>query len=497
MAEGDPDPKHPQFWMLQAQKLLQEENRAEAASRLRRARQALVQAKTLGLSPEDSARLVLESGLLALGQALEAADLRHAAQECRQRAIASRADASLPGAELDALNRWVFPRSLRRYQRDILEGRNLEVQLDGHAYQLQDSRADAERNHLLLQRLSDRSLWWWSSGECSEGYRLTAQPLQPAQPAEARQRHHQGTVVRAGNSNFAHFLWNELDPLLRLLATGTCLELLQDSDTVLNLAELEGVILVEPQVLERRASIRLGSTLVTAEARAKVVAALAQEAAKDPDSTLPPDRPQPLILLGIRGPGRRELRNEAAYFSDLITALTQHFQRPLILLDGFTYQHNNRDQPAARQREQACTGRVQEIMRSCPQAQLENLSGLGFASWMQRSQGLRFYVTHEGTMQHKLGWLEPHIPGLCLVGSPHAEAIAAWHRQQCEGAGRLSTLPTDLFSQDSADPGIAEAEKHNQPFQIVDIERAVAFTMALIRSQLERSSGDSTEQPHN
>lgn len=107
-----------------------------------------------------------------------------------------------------------------------------------------------------------------------------------------------------------------------------------------------------------------------------------------------------------------------AYFRGLITALMHHFQRPLILLDGFTYQHNNRDQPQAKRREQACTTRVLEIMESCPQAQLEMLSGLEFAAWLQRTEGLRFYVTHEGTMQHKLGWLQPQIPGLCLVGSP-------------------------------------------------------------------------------
>ena len=187
----------------------------------------------------------------------------------------------------------------------------------------------------------------------------------------------------------------------------------------------------------------------------------------------------------MRGPGRRELRNEVAYFQGLIAALTQQFQRPLILLDGFTYQHNNQRQVQAQQREQDCTARVQEIIEACPQAQLESLSGLGFAAWLQRSEGVRFYVTHEGTMQHKLGWLRPQIPGLCLVGSPHARAIATWHRQQCEGAGLLFTLPTDLYAQDPATATTADAELHNQPFQITNLQRAIALSMDLIRSQLE------------
>jgi hypothetical protein len=490
MAEGQRDPNQSQSWLMQAQALLQHAEQGGAASRLRRARQAVAQAHNLGLSSGAIEQLGLESGLLALGGALEATGLNRAAQHCCDRVAASQAIASLPPTHLDALNGWVYPRSVRRYQLDILEGRPLELQLGGTTYQLQHCRADGERNHLLLQRRNDQSLWWWSSGECGEGYRLSAQPLQPAPPAEAQPRSGQRAVVRAGDGNVAHFLWNELDPLLRVLATGTGLELLQDNDTVLNLAQLKGVSLVKPELLAQRASVRLGGTLVTALARTTVIEALAREA----PPALPPDRPQPLILLGIRGPGRRELRNEVAYFSGLIAALTQHFQRPLILLDGFTYQHNNRDQPQARQREQACTTRVLEILESCPQAQLEMVSGLEFAAWMQRTKGLRFYVTHEGTMQHKLGWLQPQIPGLCLVGSPHAEAIAHWHRQQVEGAGFLTTLPTDLYVQDAATASLPDAEHHNLPFAIVNIERAISLTIALIRSQLEIPTAGLTDQ---
>jgi hypothetical protein len=493
MAEGQPDANQSQSWLIQAQTLLQHAEQGGAASRLRRARQALVQAHHLGLPSSAIEQLGLESGLLALGQALEATGLNLAAQQCRDRSSTSQAAAALPATDLDALNGWVYPRSLRRYQLDILEGRPLELQLDGDIYHVQHCRADADRNHLLLQHRNNQTLWWWSSGECGEGYRLTAQPLQPAPPAEAQQSPGEPAVVRAGNANFAHFLWNELDPLLRLLEAGTCLELLQDSDTVLNLGQLEGVSLVAPELMGQRPSVRLGGTLVTAKARTTVIEALAREA----PPALPLGRPQPLILLGIRGPGRRELRNEVAYFCGLIAALTQHFQRPLIQLDGFTYQHNNRDQPQAREREQACTHRVREIMETCPQAQLENLSGLEFSAWMQRTQGLRFYVTHEGTMQHKLGWLQPHIPGLCLVGSPHGEAIARWHRQQCEGAGQLITLPTDLYAQDGATASLPEAEQHNRSFEMVNIEQAINLTMVLIRSQLEMptagSPGDSAE----
>ena len=472
----------------QARHLLQAADQGGAGSRLRRAREALLQA---GSSAEEIEQIGLESAILALGQALDHAGLRQAAQRCCDLSATYRAQIDPASTGLAALNSWVYPRCLRRYQLDILEGRSPEIELAGETYRLQDCHADADRNHLLLQQLRDGSLWWLSSGECSDGYQLDGTSLKLAEEGST----HGGissAVVRCGNSNFAHFLWNELDPLLRLSEAGYSLDVVQDTDTVLDLAKLDGLHRMPTALLKERRSVRLGCTLVTNQARRTVLQALVREVEKP----LPIDRPQPLVLLGVRGPGRRELRNEVEFLSALIDAITQHFHRPLILLDGFTYQHNNQDQPQAQQREQACTARVQQILANCKQAQLESLSGLDFASWLQRSEGVRFYVTHEGTMQHKLGWLRPEIPGLCLIGSARAEAIATWHRLQCEGAQTPATLPTSLYQQDPLKADQAEEEERNQPFQILDIDRAVNLTMQHIKAELELARGTNSHAAH-
>lgn len=465
--------------------LLQAPEQGSAASRLRRARQLLLQA---GSPAELSERIGLESAALALGQALHQAGLEQAAQACCTFAVGVDLPAATPADALAALNAWVYPRSLRRYQLAILEGQPLQLTLGEQRYRLLDCQADPDRNRLLLEREPDGSLWWLPSGECADGYRLSAADLQPA-PAGSERGAEGGAeggpalpaVVRAGNSNFAHFLWNELDPLLRRLQSGVPLELLQDCDTVLDLSRLQGVQPVEASLLLLRRSVRLGATLVSARARRTLRHALMAETT----NALPARRPQPLILLGVRGPGRRELRNEVAFLGALITALSRHFSRPLILLDGFTYQHNNQGQPQAQQREQACSARVQQIIDACPQAQLENLCGLSFGSWLQRSAGVQFYVTHAGTMQHKLGWLHPGLPGLCLVGSEQAAAIADWHRQQCEHAGDLFILPPELFRQEPREPSQSALDDRNQPFEILNIERAVALTLERISATLE------------
>ena len=467
-----------------ARRLLQQPDPTDLAVRLRRARQLLVQS---GAAAEAIERLGLESAALALGRACSGAGLALAAERCRDLAgpWAPLAVSNDGPAGLDALNAWVFPRSLRRYQLLVLEGRPFRVEVNGTTGVVQGCTADGDRNHLLLEQSRDGSLWWWSSHECADGYRLEAGPLQPAPAAalpSSQGRWGQPPLVRSGNSNFAHFLWNELDPLLRLGAENRRLDVVQDHNTVLDLGTLAGITLQPAALLAARASVRLGSTLVSDRARRAVLQGLETQVSLTP---LPSSRAQPLLLLGVRGPGRRELRNEVPFMIGLIDAISRHFHNPLILLDGFTYQHNNRHHSEAQQRAQACSDRIAAIMQACPQAQLESLSGLAFAPWLQRSAGVRFYVTHEGTMQHKVGWLRPDIPGLCLVGSEHALAIAAWHRHQCEGASSLATLPVELVQQDPRPADQPASEDRNQPFSITDIEQAIQASMQRITACLE------------
>lgn len=466
--------------LTDARKLLEQANCGNEETRLRRARRIIIENN---IQTDDVVLLGMESALLALAQALEAIHDARAANYSRHLADEFKPIIISQPALVTELNRWMYPRSLRWYQAQILDGQACSVLLNAECYGIRGCRADEGRNHLLLKREHDRTHWWWRSSECSEGYQLYENELQAADvEAESRfslRRH--GPIVRAGNSNFAHFIWNELDALLRVVARNRQVDLVQDSNTVLDLATLENIRCVSTSQLATRASIRLGGTLVTNHARDVVLKALRGSI----DAKLPRDRPTPLILIGVRGPGRRELRNEVEFIVSVIKALSSHFHHPLILLDGLTYQHNNQDHPDAKLRNQACTTRINEIIQACRPCQLENLSGLDFAHWLKRCEGLRYYVTHEGTMHHKLGWLRPEIPSLCLVGSPHAQAVAQWHRLQCEEAGRITTLPVSLFQQDPLAQGQPECEARNQPFEITDIKEAVRLTMQAIISELE------------
>jgi hypothetical protein len=58
---------------------------------------------------------------------------------------------------------------------------------------------------------------------------------------------------------------------------------------------------------------------------------------------------------------------------------------------------------------------------------------------------------------------------------------------QCEGAGRLSILPTDLYTQDKPPDSEPATEDRDRSFTILDVERAIALSMEQIKAQLEQA----------
>ena len=304
LAEQPGEARDPEPWLRRAMALMVDPHQGSPASRQRRARQALDQARSLGVPEPTLEALAQVAALQCLGQALAASGLHQAAICIREVAATTgcRAPTDKPTVDLQVLDRWVHSRSIRRYQEWILRGQGFQLQLADGTYELVGCRADLDRNRLVLRRRQGGLLQVLLSSECGEGYALTGQPLQAPGPDDGLTAPLGPAIVRVGNENFAHFLWNELDPILEVLGSGYPLEVVQDTDTVLALGPLPGVRCVDAKALSHRTSVRLGGTLVTERARRTVLAALRAE----PLEPLPAERARPLILLGVRGPGRRD-----------------------------------------------------------------------------------------------------------------------------------------------------------------------------------------------
>jgi hypothetical protein len=410
---------------------------------------------------------------------------------------------------LHDLDTWVLDRSLRRYQQWIVDQIPFGVAIEGTAYSFHGCRTTADRNHLELHRCSDGAAFVLRSDRCGSGFSLIQsrpEPLTATPPATPWLD--RAPVLRIGDPNFAHFLWNELDPLLHLLnraqQRGERLAVVQDSDSVLDLSSLEGVALLPPAVLEQRPSVHVGAMRVSEVARRTVLASLGAP----PVAKANPAKP-PLLLLGVRGPGRRELLDEDRLLPDVIRQLHQRWPTLRICLDGFTFQHNNRHDPASLARSDAIAARIARIQAACPGIALETLHGLSFESYLPRVAEASLYITHEGTIQHKIGWMYPEIPGLCLVAGPHGEAVGRWHRDQCEGADHLAVLPTGLLEHatdghfgsgesgsggGSGDSGTEEEQQQrDQPFECRDPVAMIEAIERLLAPHLDRLTATQAE----
>jgi hypothetical protein len=387
---------------------------------------------------------------------------------------------------LHDLDLWVLDRSLRRYQQWIVDQIPFCVEIEGTEYSFHCCRTTADRNHLELHRCSDGAPFVLSSDPCGSGFSLMQsrpEPLIATPPA--RPWLDRAPVLRIGDPNFAHFLWNELDPLLHLLnraqQRGERLAVVQDSDSVLDLSSLEGVELLPQAVLEQRPSVHVGAMRVSEVARRTVLASLGAPPVAEANAAKPP-----LLILGVRGPGRRELLDEDRLLPDVICQLQQRWPTLRICLDGFTFQHNNRHDPTSLARSEAIAARIARIQAACPGIALETLHGLSFESYLPRVAEASFYITHEGTIQHKIGWMYPEIPGLCLVAGPHGEAVGRWHRDQCEGAHQLAVLPTGLLQH-------VMEQQRDQPFECRDPVAMFEAIERLLAPHLDRLTATQAE----
>lgn len=396
-------------------------------------------------------------------------------------------------AELDD---WILCRSLRRYQQLIAHQIPFAVDIEGVAYQFKSCRASISENRILLRRCTDGALYVLVSDSCGSGFSLEGRQPEPWEPARMPAWPPAGPpVLRAGNPNFAHFLWNELDPLLHLARRarerGEPLPVVQDFDTVLDLARLPGVVRLSVEVLERRPSLHVGAMWVSRSARHRVLSCLGAPLA----STRPPGQ-APLVVLGVRGPGRRELIDEVTLLTGLIGRLLRRWPGLRVALDGFTVQQNLNQNPAASLRAGAIGDRVAQIQAAFPPGRVGSLHGLSFAAYLSHVAEATVYVTHEGTIQHKIGWLYPEIPGICLVAGPHARAIAEWHRIQCEDATTMAILPPGLLlHSEEGSAGSRSVDQRDLPFQTRDPIAAIRAIEELLAIHLEDTTSDHPPEP--
>jgi hypothetical protein len=383
---------------------------------------------------------------------------------------------------LEDADDWVGNQSLRRYQRDLIIHDWLYLKIDQDLFLVTSFKATYNHNYLRLISMQSQDELIIQSGPCHSGYSLINSTLKlPSTNSEYWPSLSDGKLVRIGHKNFAHFIWNELDALMELLEQTTPITIYQDFDSIFDVSSLPGVNGCGKKNLDHMASLRVGSRLVSRRVRSVVLDSLHYNQHKDSTAD------EISLLIGIRGPGRRELVNEVEFYQSLIKKVKSQYPQIMIYFDGITAQKY--DPPVARI--DVIDSVINQIKASVNCEPYKNLNGLEFKDWITPASHATFYITHEGSMQHKLGWLFPHLNGLILVGQKNPLAIAKWHQLQSEDAINLSTLhilPPHFFSMCELPPR-ATAERDRQ-FKITDIENASSEALLIADDYLKAKTSN-------
>jgi len=112
-----------------------------------------------------------------------------------------------------------------------------------------------------------------------------------------------------------------------------------------------------------------------------------------------------------------------------------------------------------------------------------DMCGLSLADAVTTAQRADYYVSHAGTLQHKLGWMH-NTPGFvhsCQGGiSPGARK---WYAAQLEGGVEPEVIESAFVEDLQADAGGSVAAR-NLDYRITDIPGAVAQVLHDIRLHL-------------
>ncbi len=432
---------------------------------------------------------------------------------------------------IEALNDFVFARCLRRYQSDILTTGELSIYSPFSGSPVSAIRSMLLPDGSVAYEFAAEENFWLLADNLAHGFPLSRimlendrtestfpcasglghQAMTPElaalltevrmfAPAEPEQAPAAGLVI--GHPNFAHHLWNELGGLDAWLAgTGAgCLSGVTIFAQFEPLGAIEQIFGILADADIRRGAdtaeinrfpgllTRIGSTIIPISLRRRTVAALAAVSGERAGALLSGlESAWPVFWLSIRPEGNlRRCVNELAFLDALSCSLMTAYPDCAILIDGFSlpadYHCSARYdalRPAFGRRLEFCTAVVGELCQMIEQhigaAQLDRIHdvcGFSLADAVTTARRADYYVSHAGTLQHKLGWIH-NTPGFvhsCQGGiSP---AARRWYAAQVEGGIEPDVIASGCIEDLEVDSGQAVVAR-NVDYLITDIPGAV------------------------
>jgi hypothetical protein len=332
--------------------------------------------------------------------------------------------------------------------------------------------------------------------------------------------------ILTGDCNFAHHVWNHLGALTEVARlrrgwppTPVFVTFQPLGPIAALIPDIAGwpVQHIEARIpgslnVPGRVVVNIGGTRVTNTVRRSVLRLARERAsplARDVAARLRSSFP--VIWVSVRTSNRTP-RNQADFIVALCKRVLTTYADAAILIDGHSYPEDfDENDSYDRHYTSACVANdtaeanriIEEVVASglCgPSQAVINACGLNILSSIHLAARADFYVSHHGTVQHKIGWLTD-VSGI-VHSNPRNIAInpGPWVALQTEAAGFVRYFDLDLIR--ASEEGDIRQEQSEEVrsrlfdnYAFRDVGQSVDFAIAQLRSALGSRSRAMPEDP--
>jgi hypothetical protein len=346
---------------------------------------------------------------------------------------------------ISELNEYLGPKCLRMYQNLIANSIDFSINIDESVYKFYRSYTSDDQNILIFlsnDLLTESNYFQLQSSQAGTGYELENKFLElNSAPVEFTEEYIDIPLIVVGHWNFAHFIWNQFPALYFLMrqVCGANLVSIRSCLIDLEIAFPDIKICDKKSILSYKNSLFLGGQHLNSDAHVFLFNLINNK-------LIPIDKvSQNVYYLGIRGEGVRSLENETEFYDLLIQEVLKVQPNVIFYVDGFSYATADTLNPGFIERANKIDKKINTFVVKYGSNIIVNINGIHILDALSYIKNIDFYITHEGTMQHKIGWVFLEKKGLILTKSKFASAVALWHQSQVSGALQPSFLSIESY----------------------------------------------------
>ena len=350
---------------------------------------------------------------------------------------------------LSELNEYVGPRCLRRYQYLIANNIDFSINIDGSFFKIYRSYILGDQNILIFLGADspfEAEYFELQSGNAGNGYELQDNFLKlNSNQFNFNNEYIDASLVVVGHWNFAHFIWNQLSALhfLMLQGCGAYLAPIRSCLIDLESAFPNSKFSDEGSISLFKHSIYLGGQYLNSDAHQFLMNSIKNKL-KVIDQASPNK-----YYLGIRGAGIRAIKNEVEFYVFFIEEVLKFQTDAVFYIDGFSFTSANILVPSSVDRAVQINKIIENLVLKFGEHRVININAISLFDALSYIKIIDYYVTHEGTMQHKIGWFFTNKRGLILSKSKFARSVSLWHKDQVSGALAPSFLSPESYEYDN------------------------------------------------